>query len=252
MNTFKILLLVFLVFAITFILTEPPHFSELPDLRQDNLSKNILEYFSYDIGNINVVFFSKASLMYTPKSPETIAKQVMNSSFLAGINAGYFLSDFSHAGLLIQDGEMIVDIALNDSQLTHIVQIGEFIEFFPKEKFFELPKDKEFTYFQTGPLIIDRNQIQTIAISNSVNANRKTFRSFLGYTSTGRNFVVQTLLPFDLFEIAKLLLSLDVFRNSEISVVNLDGGSSVSFFSKERNDFNFNIRKSLPSILLIK
>ena len=157
-----------------------------------------------------------------------------------------------YAGLLYLDGQIKSDISLGDSQVTHIVELGKKVKFIDQKIFNFDNINQNYSYFQSGPLIIENNNIRQDLIEKAPNGYKKTFRSFFGIVEeTDQKFFVQIINSVDLLESAKIILNFERFRNKKITVINLDGGSSVSFYSKSRPDLNFLVNKKLPMILAI-
>ncbi len=177
----------------------------------------------------------------------------LENSLILAMNAGYFLENKGHAGLLNIKGNILGTLAPNDKQLSHVVELStNQIVFSPASSFDTTGLNSSATYFQTGPLILDENEIQNDFIDTSLNGNGKYLRSILGYTSDGQRFFVITTKRYALKDLAEKLMDLDVFGDVKISAVNLDGGSSVGIFSGENARFQYGEAKRLPFVIGVK
>jgi len=222
----------------------------LPETKQ---IKNRVEYFTLDSRNVVITIFKETpTILYTPDKIKTIKEHIENTKFELGINGGFFLPNMIYAGFLYLNRKITSDISLGDPQVTHIVELGEKVKFIDQKTFNIDNINQNYSYFQSGPLIIESNNIRQDLIEKAPNGYKKTFRSFFGIVEeTDEKFFVQIINSVDLLESAKIILNFERFRNEKITVINLDGGSSVSFYSKNRPDLNFLVNKKLPMILVI-
>lgn len=163
------------------------------------------------------------------------------------INAGFFLEDKSHAGLLLLNSEIKVPLARLDKQLSHVVTFdNSTINFIDKNDFID---DGVQNAFQVGPLFIDKNNIREDLINNSINGRGRYLRSILGVTESGKSFFIAFTRPKSLNEVYEYILELKDLKNEIVSAVNLDGGSSVAIFSSKDDTFTFGSQKKLPFFL---
>lgn len=203
----------------------------------------------YDKQNgIFTIIFPDQSLSLVSNSSELSVQDFATNNRLDYlINAGFFLEDKSHAGLLIQNGEKKVSLATLDKQLSHVVVLNDnAIKFAPKEDFIYEGIQNA---FQVGPLFIDRNNIREDLINNSVNGRGRYLRSILGITESGKSFFMAFTRPRSLNEVYEYILELKDLKNEIVSAVNLDGGSSVAIFSLTDETFTFGSQKRLPFFL---
>ncbi|MEP7103388.1 MAG: phosphodiester glycosidase family protein [Candidatus Dojkabacteria bacterium] len=200
--------------------------------------------------DINVFKSSEDNLL----SPKQLAIQ---DSDQIVVNGGYFAEDKSYIGLLWDGSNQLGSLSKDNQQATHIVNFNKIsgkltfksdLDFTPKD----LIENSDNIYFQTGPLIIDNNELQTSLIDHSLNGNQSSLRSFIGYTSSGRIFVGITTQGYDLRQLGEKLLSKDFFEGETISVVNLDGGSSTAIYSQENAEVSFRDFKTLPYLIEFK
>jgi len=174
------------------------------------------------------------------------------------VNGGYFTETKDYIGLLWNGNERLGRISVGNQQATHIAhfdkQTGR-LEFLSSLDFTDsdFNQDTNNIYFQTGPLIIDHNEVQTSLIDRSINGNQSALRSFIGYTESGKIFVGVTTQGYDLRNLGEMLLSKDFFEGETISVINLDGGSSTSIYSSENaEEMSFRDFKELPYFVEFK
>lgn len=172
-----------------------------------------------------------------------------NANCVGMINAGYFLPDYSHAGLLKLGGEIRANLARLDKQLTHIVTLNP-LSFNDDAASFDILNNQSNSLFQTGPLIIQSNTIQNELINNSLNGKGEHLRSILGYTDENEIFFVISKLPITLTNLSERILASEMFSGKNISAINLDGGGSVSLFTQDRKA-QYGIAKKLPYYLCV-
>lgn len=192
-------------------------------------------------------------IIYNPEQEIIVRDIAKDNVFDIVINGGYFNTDNEYAGALIIDGKIISRPAPLDQQLSHVVTYNS------NNKTYEFKKTTEFQSstqydlaFQTGPLFLLDNNLQSEFINNSANGTGEYLRSFLGTTSEGEVFVGITLKKYSLEDLADYLLELDIFKNKTINVINLDGGSSVSLYLGENSKFNYGQYKILPILIGFK
>ena len=106
--------------------------------------------------------------------------------------------------------------------------------------------------FQSGPAIIINNKIQKDFINNSLNGKSKELRTLIAYNSENEIYLIITREHVKLEELAEFLLITQPFTNRNISIMNLDGGSSTALFTKNNPEFNFRENKRLPLLLGVK
>lgn len=178
------------------------------------------------------------------KTTRDIAEQ---NQLIAIINAGFFLQNLSHAGLLRLDRNDIVKLAPQDKQLNGVVQIlANDIIIVPIEKLDT--NNLASIAFQTGPVFITDSQIQQSYIQNSLNGLGKYIRSFLGYDKD-YYYIGYTSVPASLTEISELLIVSLGNQNPYLNFINLDGGSSTSFYLSSENNNSFRSSKQLPFLI---
>jgi exopolysaccharide biosynthesis protein len=215
-----------------------------------------IQYIELEKEGVYIILFSRNYILeYLASTNTEFGDYAEEKNLTAAINGGYFLEDNTHAGLLILDGEQISPAAPTDLQVTHQVVINEDSSIdFKTAKNFEIENylGKNVTVFQTGPLIIDENIVQTSLIKRSLNGEARYLRSILGRTDSGERFFAISRKAYDLKTLAEILLESDTFKEETISVVSLDGGSSTALYSESERQFNYNLSKELPFIIGVK
>lgn len=212
---------------------------------------------SYTLDNANDIYIVKFSdpikIKYDTSGETSFRNNSLLNNFKIAINGGFFRDDLTYAGLLAFDGEIIESIARTDSQVTHIVvfnsKTNSIDVLLAKDFNLDIALNKNNLSFQTGPLVIQSNNIQNDFIENSLNGSGKYRRSLLGFTDTGDKFFIATRRTFDLKTLAQRILEFPEFKNVKITVVNLDGGSSVALYAKDNEDFTFGTARELPIIV---
>jgi exopolysaccharide biosynthesis protein len=207
---------------------------------------------------INIAIFEKPiSISFTKKDATSIQNQAVLSNFALATNGTYYMDtpmNATHSGLLQIDGELISSLAVDPTkQLTAVVVYDNeenTLEILSANDFtVEDYADEKYTLFQTGPVIIKDGEIAEDEISASANGNSKAMRTLLGVLDDGRRFLLVTRLDFALYDLADTLLKLDVFQGKNMTVVNLDGGSSTAMYSRDLDNFNWRKTTRLPSII---
>lgn len=223
---------------------------ETNDLEQTS-HNTFTTYFSDDdeIYIISAPKTQAVSVIQLEEEPTNIEDFIQDTSFEVAINAGFFLEDYSHAGLLILEGDQKSLFSPNEPQLTHtIVFEQDTIEILPNSSIDldELIANQK-TAFQTGPLVVKDNKIQQALINQSYNGNEDTKRTLIGYDDERVYFVV-TRKVYTLVELAEILISYEIFSENH-KILNLDGGSSSSMYIKNNEQFQINEKRVLPNFI---
>jgi len=204
----------------------------------------------------NLAIFRKPfTLTFAPANAQTLKEQSFLADYNLAVNGTYYRGSFvesEHAGLLQIKGEKLWDL-VPDKQLTHIVAYDETqdsLEFIPTEDFNEERyENKDYTLFQTGPLIIDANEVQVELINNSLNGDTRSLRTVFGVTDTGDKFILITRVNYTLTKLAQDIVGFPIFAGKHITVINLDGGNSTAMYSKELDQFNYRESSRLPVVI---
>jgi uncharacterized protein YigE (DUF2233 family) len=223
----------------------PESFS-LGDIFQgfDNNDANIVNKDGY----IVKIMDEYSSVSYFHEKDNAVNLTEVCSETVACINSGFFLDDGTHAGLLTLKGFKYVALAPNDKQLTHVVKFREnTLSFVPNAQYtFDSTTDFE---FQAGPLFVDNGIIRDDLINASPNGTLSTFRSFVGLTSDKKIFIGVTSKQVGLSTLGNELKKM---LGDNITVMNLDGGSSVAVYFRDSSLNSFGTSKILPNLLMFE
>lgn len=209
-------------------------------------------YFQNASKDIYGVFFNtNVKLVYDTSLQKTVREISKENNFTISVNGGYFTNAKTYAGLLLTNGVQQSPISFIDNQVTGAVVINQdSLTIIPIESVnLSQYTSSDYTVFQTGPIVISENQINTEDIKRSANGETSHFRTILGYTNAGEKFFAITTKEYTLTDLANELLSLNVFKGKILNVINLDGGSSTFIYSSENKDYNIGTFKTLPIIL---
>jgi uncharacterized protein YigE (DUF2233 family) len=174
-----------------------------------------------------------------------LAYVMRRGNCLAGVNGGYFDSDYAPIGLLLVDGKtiaplqrarLITGVLIASSQGVQIVRTREF------------PRQQKFTAaVQCGPFLVDlgrpvRGLEETHQARRTFAAVAKPDRAALGFCS-----------EISLAELADILASAQLADDFKISrALNLDGGSSSGFwFAREDDAFSVPEQKTVRDFIAI-
>lgn len=160
-----------------------------------------------------------------------------------------------HAGWLSIFGTQYTPLK-DDRQLSHMVVLDTsvgYIDFPSLDLWDSSMTSKTSLEFQSGPLVIDANTVDTLSINASINGKSLHLRTFLAYTDEGNmKYFIISRRAGSLAKIAEQLLTLPIFEEKKLSVMNLDGGSSTALYSQKHPGLNFNENHPLPIMLGIK
>jgi hypothetical protein len=248
------LILLCLVSAVTFILLKEQQTEKTNQAANIFKDNNITVYNFSDYDLIIVSFEDNFDFIYDSSPYLSVNNFAKKYNYRYLINGSFFEPSKAHAGWLYVLGQTKTQLK-KDPQLSHVVRLNyktgqiDFIQF----QQFQPSESKNDLEFQTGPLIIERNQIKTNYIQQSFNGLSPYKRTLLAYTEEDRRkyfIIVKRNTKLD--QLSKYLLTLSVFSGKTLSVINLDGGPSVAMFSKTYPELNFNETAILPILLGVK
>lgn len=216
--------------------------------------KNGFTYYHDKELGLSVVLFKQPLDIYLQNPvTRTLAEVSIDQKYRAAINGSYFTPEYTHAGLFYKNNTTTVPLAKLDRQVSAVVLIASTsVQFVSVHEFDPQMLASSTMAFQTGPLVISNNTIATTSIDNSLNGQGSYLRTLLGTTESGHAFFVTIRTRKNLSEIARTVLSLKLFANDTISVVNLDGGPSTALYSPEIPELNFRETKYLPIIIGVR
>lgn len=191
----------------------------------------------------------KIMLEVDEDNPKSLKEFASQEEFSAAINAGFFLEDNSHAGLLIVDGMQNTAFSPNDLQLTHVLTIStsEISVISNQDIDIQALIMQQITAFQAGPLFIDSSATRLDLVDNSFNGRGKYKRTVFAYDNAFNYFII-TRKAYTLLELSTNLLSYNIY-DGKFTALNLDGGSSTSMYVKGEEKFQINESKVLPNYL---
>ncbi|MBD3362668.1 hypothetical protein GF362_03030 [Candidatus Dojkabacteria bacterium] len=220
---------------------------------------NFRVYNYYDL-NISILVTKQGfDFNYVPNNAPQIQTLAQNLGYQYIVNGSYFGGtnlDAEHAGLLNYYGIPITPIKYYDQgvpeQLTHIVRYDKTnynVVFIDKDEYYPIESNYNLLEFQTGPLVISKNNIQSALIENSKNGMTYHQRTLMGVSDQNEKFFIVVKEEVSLSQIANILLHLSLLRNKTIDVINLDGGSSTAFYSQNYSFLNWGENKRIPVVL---
>ena len=227
---------------------------------EQRLGKTIVDgetvVYNSDIYDITIVGFKENfEIIYDPQKPPTLKQAGQKYGYRYLINGSYFEGSRVHAGWLSIFGIQHAPLK-DDRQLSHMAVLDTSVGYvdFPCLGLWDSSMTcKTSIEFQTGPLVIYANTVDTLSINASINGKSSHLRTFLAYTEEdGMKYFIISRQVGSLALMAEHLLSLPLFAGKTLSVMNLDGGSSTALYSQNHPELNFNINRPLPILLGIK
>lgn len=181
-----------------------------------------------------------------------------NGDYRLVVNASYYDFDtqtkvFSHAGYLKLNNKEIGITKPNDMQIQSLLAYNTKEN---KAKIFDL-KDLDQTgsydlVFQTGPQIVRNNELDSIAIKNSLNGAVPNFRTAFATVDNKDLYVIITRETATFYQMGHLLLDSGIFYKGELNAVGFDGGPSTILYVKDHDDLGWRIISSVPFCLGVK
>jgi uncharacterized protein YigE (DUF2233 family) len=173
-----------------------------------------------------------------PTPPRNGLAHVMaQENCLAGVNGGYFDSDYAPIGLLIVDGKtiaplqrarLLTGVLTASARGVQIVRVREFSR-----------RQKLSAAIQCGPFLVDLGR--SVRGLEETRAARRTFAAVAKSDRAALAVCSETTLA----DLAKILATTRLADGFEISrALNLDGGSSSAFwFARDREAFSISEQK---------
>jgi exopolysaccharide biosynthesis protein len=200
---------------------------------------------------VDLAFFSAKSytlrLIDQPIPPRRVLADVMEQEkCLAGVNGGYFSSDYAPIGLVIVDGRTITPLR-RARLLTGVLTASSRGVQIMRTREFSMRQEKFNAAVQCGPFLVDLGQ-RARGLDNSRSA-RRTFAAVAKPDRVALGFCSETSLA----ELANILASAQLADDFKISrALNLDGGSSSGFwFAREGDAFSVPEQKTVRDFVAI-
>lgn len=187
------------------------------------------------------VFSAKSTALRVIDNPDgqSLAAAMKRQKYAAGVNGGYFDTDFKPIGLRVADGgtlsplrraPLITGILVQSDRGIDVVRVSEFSR-----------TKKTVAAIQSGPFLVEANK--RIRGLNESQAARRTFagiaaddHAFLGFSS-----------DVSLAELANILATAPILGDPKIRrAMNLDGGSSSAFWFAREDGSVFSIAGRKP------
>lgn len=224
-------------------------------LEKTMIEDGVLIYNTENYEMSIVGFKGGFEIIYEPSQAMSLKEAAEKYNLPYIINGSYFEGSRTHAGWLSILGVQHTPLKA-DRQLSHMAILDTslgYLDFPGLDLWDSSMTNSSAIEFQTGPLVIHANQVDTLSIRTAINGESSHLRTFLAYTEEdGMNYFIITRQIGPLEKMAKNLLSLPVFEGKTLYVMNLDGGSSTALYSQKHPELNFNINRPLPILLGIR
>lgn len=207
-----------------------------------------------------VIFTGELVASFLPENQQNLEEVMRLNNAELGINGGFYYSDrgrFWHSGLLMQSGNTLSPLnTLNTTQTTHVLfwnqNVFSVSDAQSARQYLTEWQQNRMSALQTGPLLINNNQLQSALIQSADNANQRSLRAVIGKLLSGERFIWIQKTPQTLNELAANLADHSILKGKIQFALNLDGGSSTSLNILENSKFNFFPTKQIPNFLLVK
>jgi hypothetical protein len=162
-----------------------------------------------------------------------LAQAMQREKCLAGVNGGYFDPSYAPIGLLIVDGKTIAPLERARllsgvlSASAGKIQISRFEQFSPKPKIDAA--------VECGPMVVDLGQ--SVPGLESTRPARRTFAAVAAGNRAALGFCSDVTLA----DLSKILATDFAAKFKIQRAINLDGGSSSTFWFKRQNGSAFSI-----------
>jgi len=187
------------------------------------------------------IFSAKSCTLRVIDNPtgETLSATMPRKKCAAGVNGGYFSSDFTPIGLLISDGKivaplqrarLITGILSASARRVQILRVREFSS-----------REQTSAAVQCGPFLVDHYEL--VRGLDGSTAARRTFAA----TMRNDRALLGVCSEVSLAELAAILTSTRLADDLKIQrALNLDGGSSSAFWFARENGSALSIREQKP------
>jgi Phosphodiester glycosidase len=197
--------------------------------------RHIVLQNSSETAMIDLAFFSPKSvilrLIDNPAASEGLTDAMAKQNFVAGVNGGYFDTDFRPLGLRVIDGKtrsrllrarLFTGVLCASSRGVEIVRLSEVSQ-----------KKKCDTAIECGPFLVDGGK--PVRGLDRLRSARRTFVA----VARGGDAALGISSDLSLAELAGALGALPDFKIWR--ALNLDGGSSSAFWFRKKDDGVFSI-----------
>ena len=197
--------------------------------------RHIVLQISAENAIIDLAFFPANSatlrVIDNPSGSENLANVMRRENFVAGVNGGYFDTEFRPLGLRVVDGttrspliraRLLTGVLCASSRGIEIARLGEFSQ-----------KKKCESAVESGPFLIDGGMPV-----RGLDHSRRARRTFVAVTRTGAA-ALGVSNDLSLAELASALAALSDFKVWR--ALNLDGGSSSAFWFRRGSGAPFAI-----------
>ncbi len=179
----------------------------------------------------------------------SLAKAMSKDSCLAGVNGNFFSADKqgSPIGLTIEEGVQISPFKKGAFTVAGILfDTGKNITLMRSTAFDPKKHPKILTAIQSGPFLVEANKI-----TPHLNNEKSTYRTFVATDGQGK-WCIGVSSSLTLHELAQWLATPGTLGDFKVhTALNLDGGSSSSFWEKKTGTY-FPSFKSVRNYLGIK
>ena len=168
-----------------------------------------------------------------PGGSENLVDAMERENFIAGVNGGYFDTQFRPLGLRVIDGttrspfiraRLLTGVLCASSGRIEISRLSEFSQ-----------KKKCDAAIECGPFLIDGGMPV-----RGLDQSRRARRTFVAVTRTG-TAILGVSSDLSLAKLASVLTALPEFRIWR--ALNLDGGSSTAFWFRKKDGGAFSIQE---------
>lgn len=213
------------------------------------------------LGTYALIIFDQSPELFTlPNRDKSLSRVLQDEDAKLITNAGYYFIEngkLYYSGLLLVNGQQLSPInTRSTSQISHVM-------YWKDSKLGVLPADSAssqvttwqnagYSALQSGPLLINANQVQTVTIQNADNSDGRYLRTVIGQLLSGEKFIWIQKVPQTLMQLTESIQNHEDLKGKIDFALNLDGGSSTSLIVKNYSPTDFFTTKTLPGLLLIK
>lgn len=258
-------ILVIIIVSIALIIGVVSQLDSLPSLENTYvLKEQLIESDGYTwyqpaTNTMNVIVLKDKDLevVFTEENAQSLKEQARSERFEVVLNGGYFLGtnlDADPIGLLQIRGEVLSNrVQDSQNQVTQIIVFDheeKSLSIFPWNEFDdEQYMQEKYSIIQAGPLVMKDGQLQETAIAESINGSDPYLRTLIGYTNEGEMLLLVTRISYSLPDLVKELQRYPITENKQLTLVNLDGGSSTAMHVPDLLQFSFGENKRLPYVI---